>query len=88
MTWPPPSTAHPLDRAWAALPPAVQRQQASAEARAFYRQPCREWRRERDSLSTAALVDALVETIAGAVDSDVDDICPPLPGRPKRGRRT
>ncbi len=78
MTWPPPTSAHPLDRAWAALPPAVQRQQASAEARAFYRQPCREWHRPMDP---AALVDA----VAGAVDAAVDEICPPLPGRPKRG---
>jgi len=78
MTWPPPSTAHPLDRAWAALPPAVQRQQASAEARAFYRLPSREWRAVD---APAALVDA----VAGAVDTAVDEICPPLPGRPKRG---
>ncbi len=72
------SAAHPLDRAWAALDPAVQRQQASAEARAFYRQPCREY---RNGMDPAALVDALAE----AVDSTVDAVCPPLPGRPKRG---
>jgi len=59
----------------------VQRQQASAEARAFYRQPCREYRNEMDP---AVLADAVAE----AVDAAVDDICPPLPGRPKRDETT
>ncbi len=78
MTWPPPYETHPLDRAWAALDPAVQRQQASAEARAFYRQPCREYRSVDADEAVAALVEAVINRA-------VDDICPPLPGRPKRG---
>ena len=54
-----------FDRAWAALDPAVQRQQASAEARAFYGQPCREWRAPcgRSVEETAAAVDALVDAV-------------------------
>ena len=68
MTWPPPNSAHPLDRAWAALDPAVQRQQASAEARAFYRQPCREYDHDaahRDQQRNATrdeLIEALEDT--------------------------
>ena len=74
------TTAHPLDRAWAALDPAVQRQQASAEARAFYRQPCREWDAEDRAAFIAAFMDAHLSSL-------VDALCPPLPGRPKRGER-
>jgi len=37
------TAAHPLDLVWAALTAAEQRMHASAEARAYYRQPCREW---------------------------------------------
>ncbi len=66
MTWPPPYETHPLDRAWAALDPAVQRQQASAEARAFYRQPCREYRSVDADEAVAALVEAVINTTRGA----------------------
>lgn len=70
------NAAHPLDRAWAALDPAVQRQQASAEARAFYRQPSREWDAEDRAAFTAAFMDAQLSSL-------VDAICPP--SRSKRG---
>ena len=69
---------HPHDRAWAALDPAVQRQQASAEARAFYRQPCREWDAEDQAVFIAAFMEAHLSSL-------VDALCPQLPGRPKRG---
>jgi len=72
MTWPPPYETHPLDRAWAALPPAVQRQQASAEARAFYRQPCREYDHDaafRDQQRNAVR-DELIEALGDTSEED------------------
>ena len=57
------TTAHPLDRAWAALDPAVQRQQAAAEARAYYRQPCREWHNQRRDQQRNATRDELIEAL-------------------------
>jgi hypothetical protein len=74
------TAAHPLDLAWATLSTNEQRMHAAAEARAYYRRPCREW---HNAIDPAALVDALAE----AVDKTVDDVCPPLPGRPKRDER-
>ena len=59
----PPSAAHPLDRAWAALDPAVQRQQATAEARAYYRLPCREWHNPPRDQQRNATRDELIEAL-------------------------
>ena len=73
------SHTHPLDLAWGTLTSAEQRMHAAAEARAYYRQPCREWHNAPRDEAVAALVDAVV-------DATVDAICPPLPGRPPRRR--
>jgi hypothetical protein len=76
------TAAHPLDLAWATLTPHEQRMHAAAEARAYYRRPCREWHNAPRDEAVAALVDAIA-----AVDEAVDSVCPPLPGRPKRDER-
>jgi hypothetical protein len=74
------TAAHPLDLAWATLTPNEQRMHAAAEARAYYRQPSREW----EDADREALIAALMEA---AMNELVDAICPPLPGHPP-GRRT
>jgi hypothetical protein len=69
--------SHPLDLAWGTLSPNEQRMHAAAEARAFYRQPSREYDHDeahRDQQRNAARDDdiaALVQAIA-AVDEPVD----------------
>jgi hypothetical protein len=72
------TAAHPLDLVWATLSTNEQRMHAAAEARAFYRQTSREWDAEGRAAFIAAFMDASVSSL-------VDAICPPLPGRPKRG---
>jgi hypothetical protein len=57
-----------LDLAWAALTANEQRMHAAAEARAFYRRPCREYHDgERDRVRNAAR-DELIEALGDADD--------------------
>jgi hypothetical protein len=59
---------NPLDLAWAALTTNEQRMHAAAEARAFYRRPCREYHGgERDRARNAAR-DELIEALGDADD--------------------
>jgi hypothetical protein len=51
---------------------------AAAEARAYYRQPSREYDDPEREALLAALMDAAMTEL-------VDAICPPQPGRPKGG---
>jgi len=80
---------HPLDLAWATLSPNEQRMHAAAEARAFYRQPSREYDHDeshRDQQRNAARDDdiaALVDAVS-AVDGPVDAVIAYKPGRRTR----
>jgi hypothetical protein len=74
------TVAHPLDLAWGTLTAAEQRMHAAAEARAYYRWPCPEYQGGHHDQQRNATRDELIEALG---DDVVDDICPPLPGRPK-----